>query len=106
MKTLYPLSSLSYEQDQLRQRDSLVSMYQEQCIQLNEKAAKYKEQVDTSRKMFRVRHYLFWLYHIMGNESKKENVLISWQKGSTCPSERFLYHTACKYKCWTCMSSM
>jgi hypothetical protein len=47
------------EQDQLQQKDSLVSMYQEQCIQLNEEATKCKEQVDISKKMYRVSSYLF-----------------------------------------------
>ncbi|PNF26514.1 hypothetical protein B7P43_G13963 [Cryptotermes secundus] len=39
--------------DQLQQKDSLLSMCQEQCIQLNEEATKWKEQVDISKKMFR-----------------------------------------------------
>jgi len=38
--------------DQVRQRDSLVSMYQDQCIQLNEETAKYREQVDIAKKTF------------------------------------------------------
>jgi hypothetical protein len=48
-----------HEQDQLQQKDSLLSMYQEQCIQLNEEATKWKEQVNISKKMFQVRGYLF-----------------------------------------------
>jgi hypothetical protein len=33
-------------------------MYQEQCIQSNEEAAKWKEQVGISKKMFHVSGYL------------------------------------------------
>jgi phage terminase small subunit len=45
------------EQDQLQQRDSLVSMYQEQYTQLTEQAARCREQADASKKVFRVRSY-------------------------------------------------
>jgi hypothetical protein len=34
-------------------------MCQEQCIQLNEEATKWKEQVDISKKIFRVSGYYF-----------------------------------------------
>lgn len=60
--------SVLCEQDQLQQKNSLLSMCQEQCIQLNEEATKWKEQVDISKKMFRVSGYIF--YFIPHNNGK------------------------------------
>jgi hypothetical protein len=60
--------SFLHEQDQLQQKDGLLSMYQEQCIQLNEEATKSKEQVNISKKMFQVCGYLF--YFIPYNSGK------------------------------------
>ncbi|XP_021930400.1 coiled-coil domain-containing protein 77-like isoform X2 [Zootermopsis nevadensis] len=46
-------AQVDHLKDQLKERDNLVSMYQEQYIQLNEEAAKLREQLDISKKMFR-----------------------------------------------------
>ncbi|XP_069693079.1 coiled-coil domain-containing protein 77-like [Periplaneta americana] len=39
--------------DELKQRDGLVSMYQEQCIQLNEETMKCKEEMENNKQKFR-----------------------------------------------------
>ena len=76
-------------QDQLRQRDSLVSMYQEQCIQLNEETAKYREQVDISKKIFHVRHYWHFVFHIIVGHCIHSVFCLT--TGSKPPPKRFLH---------------